>query len=70
MRRAIAHFAERDDASGFLERRHSMLSELPLLQFILPKVHRSKTMPFKQSSLKLINCMLDLIKVREVKREK
>ena len=70
MRRAIAHFVERDDASGFLERRHSMLSELPLLQFILPKVHRSKTMPFKQSYLKLINCMLDLIKVREVKREK
>ena len=53
-----------------LRKKYSMLSELPLLQFILPKVHRSKTMPFKQSSLKLINCMLDLIQVREVKREK
>ena len=39
-RRAIAHFTERDGALEFLE--------VPLLQLILPKIHRSKTVPLKK----------------------
>ena len=56
-RRAIAHFTERDGALEFLE--------VPLLQLILPKIHRSKTVPLKHFILFIINCMLDSINVSE-----
>ena len=50
VQRAIAHFAERDDALGFLE--------VPLLQLILPTIHKFKTVPLKYFILFVINCML------------
>ena len=56
-RRAIAHFTERDGALEFLE--------VPLLQLILLKIHRSKTVPLKHFILFIINCMLDSINVSE-----
>ena len=49
--------AERDGALEFLE--------VPLLQLILPKIHRSKTVPLKHFILFIINCMLDSINASE-----
>ena len=48
MQRAIAHFAERDDALQFLEK-NTLRFGVPLFHVILPTVHRSNGVPLKHS---------------------
>ena len=56
------HFAERDDALGFLE--------VPLLHLILPTVYRTEKVSSKLSIFFIISCMPMLINWSEVESEK
>ena len=56
------HFAERDDALGFLE--------VPLLQLILPTVYRTEKVSSKLCIFFIISCMPMLINWSEVESEK